>query len=195
MWGYFGQGETPDAFYGPRGLAVDEDGQVYVADTGNKRIVVFTSNGEFVTQFGTYGFDVGEFDEPVAVALDANGNVYVTDTWNQRIQVFSPDETGTYYYPLRNWEVSAWYGTSLENKPFIAIDPAGYVYITDPESYRVLEFDLEGNPINIWGDYSASFDGFGLPSGIAVDNYGRVWVSDAGNHTILQFSPPTILTE
>ena len=195
MWGYFGQGETPDAFYGPRGLAVDEDGRVYVADTGNKRIVVFTSNGEFVTQFGTYGFDVGEFDEPVAVALDANGNVYVTDTWNQRIQVFSPDETGTYYYPLRNWEVSAWYGTSLENKPFIAIDPAGYVYITDPESYRVLEFDLEGNPINIWGDYSASFDGFGLPSGIAVDNYGRVWVSDAGNHTILQFSPPTILTE
>ena len=195
MWGYFGQGETPDAFYGPRGVAVDADGRVYVADTGNKRIVVFTSDGEFVTQFGTYGYDVGEFDEPVAVALDASGNVYVTDTWNQRIQVFAPDETGTIYYPLRNWEVSAWYGTSLENKPFIAVDPAGYVYITDPESYRILEFDLEGNPISIWGDYSAGADGFGMPSGIAVDRYGRVWVSDAVNNSILRFSPPTTLTE
>ncbi|WP_322508461.1 glycosyltransferase family 39 protein, partial [Anaerolinea sp.] len=41
MWGYFGQAETPDAFWGPRGLAIDQRGRVYVTDTGNKRVAIF----------------------------------------------------------------------------------------------------------------------------------------------------------
>ena len=41
MWGYFGQGEKPEAFWGPRGLAVDKAGRLYVMDTGNSRVVIF----------------------------------------------------------------------------------------------------------------------------------------------------------
>ena len=47
-WGHFGQKETPDAFWGPRDVAVDDNGHVYVADTGNKRIVVFDTEGQFI---------------------------------------------------------------------------------------------------------------------------------------------------
>ena len=187
MWGYSGQGEAPTAFYGPRGVAVDADGNVFVADTGNKRIVVFTSSGDFVTQFGSQGMELGQLDEPVAVALDAKGNVYVTDTWNQRIHVFAPTPENQ-YFPVLTWDINGWFSQSIDNKPFIAVDPVSeFVFVTDPEGYRILQFDLSGNFIRTWGDYSPDIDGFGLPIGIAVDPQGKVWVSDTGNNRILGF--------
>lgn len=189
-WGFFGQGESPEAFWGPRGLAVDSQGRLYVTDTGNKRIVIFSPDGEFITQFGSAGMDPGQFDEPVGVAVDGQGNVYVADTWNQRIQVFQPDAEGLSYTLLSSWEVSAWFGQSLDNKPYIATDTAGHLFIVDPEGYRVLEYTQDGTFVIGWGDYSTGSDGFGLASGVAVDAEGRVWVSDGGNHRLLRFTMP-----
>lgn len=190
MWGYFGQAERPDAFWGPRDVAVDAQGRVYVTDTGNKRVVIFTSDGQYIAQFGGAGVEAGKFDEPVGIDVDAEGNIYIADTWNQRVQVVKPDFTNNLFMPVREWEISGWYGQSLDNKPFIAVSPLGHVFVTDPEGYRVLEFDAQGNFVRGWGDYSTGTDGFGLPSGIAVDSQGRVWVSDAGNHVLLRFVLP-----
>ncbi len=190
MWGYFGQAEKPEAFWGPRGVAVDAAGQVYVVDTGNKRVVVFGPNGEPVTSFGTAGFDPGQFDEPVGVALDSKGNVYVTDTWNQRIQVFQADAASKTYTPLRNWDVSAWFGQSLDNKPFIALDANDNVLITDPDGGRVLEFNSEGKFLRGWTDLIGDVPALVMPAGLGVDAKGGLWVSDASQSTnrILHFS-------
>ena len=167
-WGYYGQ-ESPEAFWGPRGIAVDAKGQVYVADTGNKRIVVFDSRGTYITQFGSAGLDPGQFDEPVGVAVAADGTVYVTDTWNQRIQAFAPSEDGKFFVPFLQWDVDAWYGQSLDNKPLIAINAAGHIFVTDPEGFRILEFDSFGKFIRTWGDYGIGPSEIGLASGVVVD--------------------------
>ncbi|WP_299028002.1 flippase activity-associated protein Agl23 [uncultured Thermanaerothrix sp.] len=190
MWGYFGQAERPEAFWGPRGVAVDAQGRVYVTDTGNKRVVIFSADGQYIAQFGGAGVEAGKFDEPVGIALDMKGNIYIADTWNQRVQVLRPDFINNLFLPVQEWEISGWYGQSLDNKPFIAVAPSGHVLVTDPEGYRILEFDPQGNFVRGWGDYSTSTDGFGLPSGLAVDEKGRVWVSDAGNQVILRFVLP-----
>jgi DNA-binding beta-propeller fold protein YncE len=181
MWGVFGTGTRPDTFWGPRGLAVDPHGNLLVTDTGNKRIVVFDPDGKFVTQFGSAGSEAGQFDEPVAVAIDPGGRVYVTDTWNQRIQVLAPDPSGKVYTTLLTWEIDGWFGQSLENKPFIAADRLGYVFVTDPEGQRVLEFKTTGEFLHTW-------DSTGVATGISVDSQGNVWVSDATNMKLLRFS-------
>jgi hypothetical protein len=71
-------------------VAVDADGNVYVADTNNNRIQKFTGNGVFLAQWGTFGYGGGQFDHPTGVAVDAAGNIYVSDTRNNRIQKFDP---------------------------------------------------------------------------------------------------------
>ena len=190
MWGAFGQGETPTAFWGPRGVAVDTSGRVYITDTGNKRVVIFNSDGLFITQFGTSGVDVGQFDEPVGLALDKDGKVYVNDTWNQRVQVFEPANDKLSYTPSKQWSINGWFGQSLDNKPFIAVEASGNVLITDPEGYRVLEFDPNGAIVRGWGDYSADVDGFGLASGVTIAPDGGVWVSDGANNRLLKFTLP-----
>jgi len=190
-WGVFGQGETPDAFYGPRGLAVDEEGRVYVTDTGNKRIAVFDSNGNFLTDFGSAGFDPGQFDEPVGVAIDKNGTVYVTDAWNKRIQTFTPVETDgeLSFIPANQWDVYGWFGQSLDNKPFIAVNDALHVFITDPDGYRIMEFDPDGALVRVWDDLESE-NSLGLPSGITIDNEGHVWVTDSTNNRLRRYTLP-----
>ncbi len=189
LWGGFGGADSSSSFWGPRGIAVDEAGRVLVSDTGNKRIVVFSPQGDFITQFGEPGMKLGALDEPVGLTVAPSGLVFVADTWNHRVQTFSAGGNGL-YLPVMEWAVDAWDGQSLENKPFVALGPDGTVFLTDPENYRVLQFQADGKFLRGWGQYSTLPDGFGLPSGVAVDGEGRVWVSDAANNLLLRFSLP-----
>ena len=186
--------ETFDGFWGPRAVVVDQAGRVFVADTGNKRIVVFDENGQGLSNIGGGGFEPGLLDEPVGLALGPDGTVYVADTWNQRVQAFKPDpNTGEYLF-AQQWPVVGWYGQSLDNKPYLAVDAQGRVYATDPEGYRVLVFNKDGQCLATWGDFGADNTTFALASGIAVDAQGNVYVTDAvkddqANDRVMKFPP------
>ncbi|MBM3137886.1 MAG: TIGR03663 family protein, partial [Chloroflexi bacterium] len=105
MIGVFAQGTNPDSLWGPRGIAVDPLGNVLITDTGNKRVVVYDSDLNYITQFGSAGIDSGQFDEPVGIAVSAFGDVAVADTWNRRVQLFRPDESGLVYNPTGEFSV------------------------------------------------------------------------------------------
>jgi len=188
-WGQFGQQETPDTFWGPRDVAVDTDGHVYVSDTGNKRIAIFDENGEFLKEFGGAGLGEGQLDEPVGLALDENGNLYVADTWNQRVQVFEEDGNGIASVYKREWEIDGWYGQSLDNKPYLTV-AEDLVFISDPEASRILAFSTEGEFLYYWGTFGAGKSQFSLPTGLAADSEGGLWVSDTKNNRLMYFLPP-----
>jgi sugar lactone lactonase YvrE len=176
--------------WGPRGIVVDSQGHVLVADTGNKRIIVYDADGNFLSQFGGQGSAAGQFDEPVGLTLDSQGNLYVADTWNQRIQVFAPSTDKSTYTPSTQWDIAGWLSQSLDNKPYLTADQHGHIFATDPDSFRVLEFTSNGEFVQTWGQSGTGLDNFGVPSGIAVDGEGRVWVSDAANSRLMRFTLP-----
>jgi len=193
MWGtplYDPTTDGPFGIWGPRGIAVDARGRVFVADTGNKRILIYDADGNFVLQIGSEGLSIGQFEEPVGLAFDPRGYLYVADTWNQRVQVFAPSEDGSSYSPFLQWDVSGWYGESLDNKPYLAVDNQGHLFVTDPEAYRVLEFTTNGEFIRTWGEYGIGAENFGLVAAIAVDVEGHVWVSDPANNRLMRFTMP-----
>src|SRR5262249_22614188 len=90
----------PGQFNQPSGVAIDSKGNVYVSDTYNDRVEEFTSDGDYLTQWGAHGSGEGEFDLPIGIATDAAGNVYVADFGNSRIQKFgflpTPVQTATW---------------------------------------------------------------------------------------------------
>lgn len=189
-WGRFGQNETPDAFWGPRDVAVDDQGHVYVSDTGNKRIAVFDSRGNFLLDFGQGGLGNSEFSEPVGLALDQTGRLYVADTWNQRIQVFSPDEQGIARLFDTKWDILGWYGQSLENKPYLAVDGEDRVFVTDPEGARILVFTGRGEFLHYWGQTGSGLTDLNLPIGLDPDGQGGIWIADTKNNRLVHYPLP-----
>ncbi|MCP4544386.1 MAG: TIGR03663 family protein [Chloroflexi bacterium] len=189
-WGLFGQYGVADgrvgqgAFYGPRGITIGFDGQVYVTDTGNKRIQVFDPNGQFVFQWGGGGILDGYLDEPVGIARGLDGAIYVADMWNQRVQIF--DANGIY---LRQWPIVGWDAGLPDEKPYLAVDTRGYVYVTDPGYYRVLVFDDQGNYVTSFGQYGFDEQSFALPTGIAIGDDGSIYVVDSHSARVLVFDP------
>ncbi len=176
--------EPQGTFYGPRDIAIDAEGNVYITDTGNKRVQKFDSDGNPLGQWGGAGSEPGQFLEPVGIAIDGEGNIYVADTWNQRIQKFSRD-----FQFVAQWPVQGWFGESVLNKPYLAVDADGNVYATDPEGYRVLVFGGDGALLAVFGKYGTDDASFDLPAGIAVDEEGNVYVADSNNHRVMKFAP------
>jgi uncharacterized protein (TIGR03663 family) len=190
-WGSYGQtASEAHLFYGPRDVAVDTSGRVFVTDTGNKRIVVYDREGRLLHQWGGPGIGTGQFEEPVGLAfapangLDAGGLLYVSDTWNQRVQAF--DGEGVF---LWQWPVEAWYGDSVMNKPYLAVDHEGRVYITDPEASLVAVFSRQGDLLATLGHPGFDAGAYTLPTGIDLDASGHIYVADTNNHRIVKLEP------
>ncbi len=176
--------DDPTAFFGPRGIAVDILGNVYVADTGNKRVVVFNQDGEFLHQIGSAGSLPEQLDEPAGIAVSDSGQVYVADTWNRRIQVFGTD--GTY---IEAWPVSAWYAQTDE-RPYVEVDANGYVYVTDPNAYRILIFSRLGEYLYSFGDLTT----MSLAASAIANEEGGIFVVDT-ERGLIQYYQPQIVEE
>lgn len=185
-FGTYGQGEDLQSLWGPRDVAVDARGRVFVADTGNKRVVVF-EEGEPVASFGGVGVGPGQLDEPVGLAIGPEGRVFVADTWNQRVQVFEESAEGE-FVAVHEWPLDAWFGQSLNNKPYLAVSDGGSVCVSDPEGYRVICFNSQGQFLKAWGDPGAGPNQLGLPVGVAFQGES-LWVIDSENSRVMEFDP------
>jgi DNA-binding beta-propeller fold protein YncE len=180
--------EPVDGFWGPRDVEVDANGNVYVADTGNKRVRVYDAEGNYLRDIGSAGSELGQLDEPSGLAIDnENGLLYVADTWNRRVSVFNLEGVPQFAFDVRGWY------EDLGNRPYLALDPQRHVlYVTDPDAGRVLVYDGQGNCIGSFGqpsDTPANNSQFNTVGGIAVDAEGNVYVADSGAARVLKFAP------
>ena len=174
-------GPPEDTLFGPRAIVVVGN-VVYVADTGNKRILRYDRQGKKLSEFGGPGSNPGQFVEPVGLAADGTGNIYVADTGNHRVQVFDPE--GKF---IRQFRVFGW--KDFYTEPYIAVGPADTVFVTDAWGTRVAQYDLSGDVQRSW---RADHD-WKSPTGIAIDPFGRLTVSDRGTNRLFSWSLDTLL--
>jgi sugar lactone lactonase YvrE len=184
----------------PGGIAVDKKGRVYVAPLLAHKICVFDETGKPVREWGKQGKGDGEFDQPGGIAVTADGIVYVADQVNHRVQRFTAE--GKFLSRWGEYGSKPGQFDGVENPKsrtggphFLAFDRQGNVYTTEAKLGRVQKFTAEGKPLLAFGNNSTAPGGFGGrpknlpgPIGIAVDRWGRIWVS-ATNNRVQTFSP------
>jgi DNA-binding beta-propeller fold protein YncE len=134
--GTFGQGGTgPGEFNRPEGLGTDAQGRVYVADSCNHRIQIFSAEGSFLRSYGKAGMRAGELSYPYDIRVDAAGRQYICEFGNSRIQIFDPDGEVL--------EVIGGPGSApgmFANPWSIAFDSKWNLYVADSQNHRVQKF-------------------------------------------------------
>jgi sugar lactone lactonase YvrE len=183
-------------FNRPWGIAVDDLGNVYVADGANSTIRRIGADYSVTTLAGMAGAignsdgtgAVARFAGPGALAIDTSGNLYVADTGNQAIRKVTPDGQVTTHARL-DYVVKSMSGLAVDNR--------GNVYVTDELDHIVLKIPATGTPEVYVGarvspgsnDGPAAAARLFYPRGLAVDGSGNLFIADGRNSTIRQVAP------
>src|SRR5579885_1259506 len=180
QWGTYGLATTNKFAY-PQAIAVDQSGNVYVTDLGNRRIQEFDNSGNFLASFGSKGSGNGQFQEPAGIAV-GGGFIYVVDNELSLVQKF--DMNGHF--------ITQW-GSKGNNKgqfllpQGIAVDSKGNVYVVDTGNSRVEKFNGNGTFLLSIGSSGLEEGQFLSPHGVAVDSLDFVYVTDTGNNRVEKF--------
>lgn len=180
----------------PYGIAIDAQGVMYVADTGNHKIKKVGLDGTVSTLAGsTEGLADGigadaQFNAPRALTVDKNGIVYVADTGNGRVRKITP-----------NGSVTTLDYTMFSGPSGVALDKNGSLYVADSNN-QIIWIIFESGAIEAFAgiDSIGDVDGnsneaqFRYPRDIAVDDLGNVYVADEGNSKIRKITPQRMVT-
>ncbi|KAA0254172.1 MAG: hypothetical protein EDX89_11010 [Acidobacteria bacterium] len=192
----------------PSGVAADDSGNVYVADSGNHTIRKVTPSGDVTTLAGlagSYGSDDGtgsaaRFYSPAGVALDGSGNVYVADAYNHTIRKVTPAGVVTTLAGLAASPGTA-DGTGVAARfdmpQGVSVDGSGNVYVADAYNHTIRKVTPAGSVTTLAGlagspgsaDGTGSAARFSHPTGVAVDGSGNLHVADLNSHTIRKVTP------
>lgn len=201
------RGAAWTGFSNPSAIAVDKNGNVYVADTGNGRIGKYTSNGLLV---GTWGVGLKgkvAYTNPVALAVDSYLNLYVAGN-GVSISQYGPSGN------LLNANLASAVANGSSTYTGLAVDSFNKLYISDAGNQQVVE--LTGSPVSFTvgaamqgiavdstgdvfvamgntvreytgGSLVTGIPGFVNPTGLAVDSQNNLWVADTGNKQVEEF--------
>ena len=173
-------GQGAGEYLKPMGLVLDAYGQLYVADAGNNRIQVVDIDGNFVAEFGNYGWRDGEFDHPKDVALSLD-TLYVADTGNDRVQYCNL--VHRIFYTI----ITTSEAYEFDAPEGINVGRNGEVYVVDTLNHRWIQFTRDLVPVFTMGSFGSNREQFWNPTSIVVNPHNTVYVVDTGNNSIKTF--------
>jgi len=153
----------------PSGVAMDDQGRIFIADTGKNRIVVFDENGNYVDQFGDPGEGQYNIKDPIGVAVAPDGRVFVLSKTLKKVVIYDGG-----FKPIKEIKFAEW--------PLSLTIHERVLYVT---TYRgIMVGDLDGNLITTFGKSGKAPGEFQLPGGIAIGKDGSMYVADSLNYRV-----------
>ncbi len=165
---------------GPRGVAIDAAGNLYVSDVGVSHVTKYAPAGSGSYALAGTVADSTTLLHPFGVAVDASGNVFVADSGNNLVRKFSSGG-GSY-------TDTADIGAGLLNSPYgVSVDAAGNVYIADTGNFAVRKYAPNGGSYTLQPDVTSGSTYANYPYAVAADNAGDVFIADTLNWYVRQF--------
>lgn len=219
QYGYSGDdGPATEARISPQGIAIDAEGNLYIADSGNHRVRkvdAVTGTITTVAGTGTSGFSgdngpatTARLNSPSGVAFDDAGNLYIADMNNKVVRKVTPSGTITTIAG-----VAGTYGDSGDNGPATSaklsspgklVYSSGYLYISDYNANRVRKVNLSSGIISTaagTGAYGYSGDNgpaasaqLNYPQGIAIDGSNNLYIADGNNNRVRMVSDSGLIS-
>ena len=172
-------GEAEGQLVWPTSIALDSQGNVYVADEWLNRITIFDQDGEFLGSWGAPGSGDGELDRPSGIATSADGSLFLTDSRNHRVQKFSLD--GQFKGAFGSFGV----GPGQFNLPWgIGLDKGGRVFVADWRNDRIQQFTADGRWQASFGQTGSGAGQFNRPNSVCVDGDEDIYVADCFNNRV-----------
>jgi DNA-binding beta-propeller fold protein YncE len=176
-------GEDDGQFVWHTAIALDGEGNVYVADEWLNRISIFDKDGTFLSKWGTPGADNGELNRPAGLAI-SNDTLFLTDSRNHRVQKFTLD--GKYLGQFGSFGS----GQGQLNMPWgIGLDTDTNVYVADWRNDRIEKFTSDGRWQASFGSSGSGVGQFNRPSSVAVDQDGEIYIADRQNDRVQILAP------
>ena len=169
----------------PSDISVSLNGDVYLVDGVNNRVVVLDRSGRMKFTFGQEGTGQGEFKHPLGIDISDEGMVFIADSGNHRVQVF--DSNGNF---LRLFSVK----NGPQEKPSDPVDVLvsavkDYVYVSDNDNHKIKVYDTRGNFQFEWGKFGEGPGEFRYPAILAKSEQNEVLVVDVLNTRVQKFDP------
>ena len=145
---------SPGISYGIPGIALDGQGDVFIAELDDNRIYKYATSGKLLAQWGEPGSGPGQLGRPDKLAFDSQGNLYVTEVsptssgtagGNSRVQKFSPAGK-----PLAQWGSYGAAPGQFNNPIGIAVDQQGDIFVSEEGGDRVQKLSASGQPLAQW---------------------------------------------
>ena len=206
-------GEGSARFFGPYGVALDNTGNVYVADTGNSTLRKITPNGLVTTLAGRANYagssngtaTNARFNRPEALAVDGAGNIYVSDSGNQTMRKITPAGVGSTIVGLANAVGFTDGASNVARFDFpvgIGMDSPNNLYVADTQNSTIRKITPRGLVSTLAGaarftGYVDSFTNiarFDSPMGIAVDALNNIYIADKFNNSIRKITSAGLVT-
>jgi len=169
----------------PTSISVDSKGNLWIPDTHNSRILVYTRDGTFVKQFGSFGTGPGEFSFVTGVAHGEKGDFYVCEHGTEdRIQHFDAD--GAFVRMFGRYGTEA---GELRRPMAMVYHPSGRLFVADAANHRIQCFSADGGFLYQWGERGGLPGQFNYPYDIALGDDGYLYVCEFGNHRVQKFAP------
>ena len=183
-------GGSDETHFGrPQDVAFLPDGRVLVADgLDNHRIVILDSDGNYLTEFGEFGTEPGQFDGIHAVAVGPDGLVFALDRSNGRVQKFriSDDASGEYHPEVDL--LATWSGFGL---PLDLIVSDEHLWLTDLRPLKMVKLDFDGNWLYTWHISNEGSTGFLEMHAFSVDSDGNLYGADNQHGRTQKLVPKT----
>jgi DNA-binding beta-propeller fold protein YncE len=204
---------TAARFFNPGGVALASGGTLFVADGGNNLVRKITA-GAVVTTVAGYNGSVGSTDatgrgarffNPQGVAVGPGNNVFVADYWNFTIRKITPwGQTSTIAGLAGSLGSTDGVGSAARFSfpAGLAVDNAGVIYVANSGGHTIRQIATDGTVTTLAGlagppgsaDGTGSDARFKLPSGVAVDGAGTLYIADTGNNTIRKITAGGVVT-